>query len=142
MRAATVDDLDAIVTMAESFLRETPYGTQIGTNPDQVREFAWTLLTNPEAAIAVTGGETPTGMIALWCFAHPFSGERIASELVWWVNPEARGSAGVRLLRWAEAWARAQGAVALQMIAPTDRVGEFYERRGYTRVEVSYQRRF
>lgn len=141
VREATDRDLDTIVSMGEAFLRETPYGTQIGTNPEQLRTFARTLMQGA-GAIAVTGGDVPTGMIAVWCFVHPFSGERIASELVWWVNPEERGSTGVRLLRWAEAWARAQGAVALQMIAPTDRVGAFYERRGYTRVEVSYQRRF
>ena len=143
IRAANADDLDVIVTMAESFLRETPYGTQIGTNPDRLRVFAWDLLQKDDATIALAESDgAVVGMIALWCFVHPFSGERIAAELVWWVNPETRGSAGVRLLKWAEAWAKDQGAVALQMVAPTDRVGDFYARVGYERVEVSYQRRF
>ena len=141
IRAATADDLDAIVTMAQAFLRETPYGTQIGTNPDRLRVFAWDLLQKDDAAIAVAESDgAVVGMIALWCFLHPFSGERIAAELVWWVNPETRGSAGVRLLKWAEAWAKDQGAVALQMIAPTDRVANFYERCGFVKIEVAYQR--
>lgn len=143
IRAATSADLDAIVTMAQAFLRETPYGTQIGTNPDRLRNFAAGLLEKDGAAIALAEIDgAVVGMIALWCFPHPFSGERIAAELVWWVNPETRGSAGVRLLKWAEAWARDQGAVALQMVAPTDRIGDFYARVGYERIEVSYQRRF
>jgi hypothetical protein len=33
-----------------------------------------------------------------------------------------------------------RGAKTLQMIAPTERVGQFYDRMGFTRIEMSYQK--
>jgi GNAT superfamily N-acetyltransferase len=63
----------------------------------------------------------------------------MAFEVVWWVEPEARGD-GVRLLRAAEDWAIEQGIGKMQMVAPNERVGALYERMGYLPVETSYQR--
>ncbi len=97
------------------------------------------LLENPDAAIFLSGNGTPTGMIAMLAYDHPFSGERIAFEVVWWVDPEARGD-GLRLLRAAEEWARDQGIKKMQMIAPNERVGVLYQRLGYLPVETSFQR--
>jgi len=57
----------------------------------------------------------------------------------WWVTPGQRGD-GVRLLRAAESWAIERGAKTLQMIAPTERVGQFYARMGFTRADISYQK--
>jgi GNAT superfamily N-acetyltransferase len=90
--------------------------------------------------ILVSGSDaTITGMIAMLAYDHPFSGERMAFEVVWWVEPEARGD-GVRLLRAAEDWAMEQGIGKMQMVAPNERVGALYERLGYLPVETSYQR--
>lgn len=142
IREATEADLEAIVAMASMFLQETRYGSHLSTAPDRLRSFAAQLLSNPNAVILIAEVESaPIGMIALWCYAHPFSGEHVASELVWWVNPDSRGSIGVRLLKQAEAWVRAHDAALLQMIAPNDHVAAFYGRCGYEQVETLYQRR-
>jgi GNAT superfamily N-acetyltransferase len=143
IRAARLTDVDTMVAMALQFLAETPYGTHVGANEAQLRKLIGELFMNHDAEmfIAERDGQ-PVGMIALVAYDHPYSGERIASELVWWVTPKhRRGSLGVRLMRHAEAWARARGAVALQMIAPNERVGKFYAACGYEVVETSYQRR-
>lgn len=143
IRMAELSDREAVVTMALRFLRETPYGAMLTENADQLRAFTERLLTNPDGAVIVAEKDGALiGMIALWAFAHPYSGALIASELVWWVNPEERGSVGVRLLKRAEQWTKDSGATALQMIAPNARVEAFYQACGYERVEVSYQRRF
>jgi hypothetical protein len=81
-------------------------------------------------------------MIGLLVFAHPMSGERVASEVFWWTNPEARGVHGVKLLRMGEEWARTQDVVAFHMIAPDVRVGSLYARRGYREVETVWEYRF
>lgn len=143
IREATLDDVDAVVAMSLRFISETPYGAAITGDPVRLLAFAERLIENQDGALFVAdqAGEL-AGMIALWAFTHPYSGERIASELVWWVNPDQRGSLGVRLLKRAEQWAQAQGAAALQMIAPNERVEAFYVACGYDRVEASYQRRF
>lgn len=141
IRPAAATDVPTVVAMAERFLRDTPYGAQLTSDPDRLAGFARRLLENPAGALYLAERDgAAIGMIALWTYEHPYSGDRIASELVWWVNPEHRGSAGVRLLRRAEAWAKAQGARALQMIAPSPRVAGFYEACGYEWVESSYQR--
>ena len=80
-------------------------------------------------------------MFAAFIFEHPISGKKTASEVAWWVDPSARGSIGIALLRRAEAWAKTTGAVRMQMVAPNERVGEFYRRVGYEKAETAWSRR-
>jgi len=81
------------------------------------------------------------GMMALTTYTHPMNGDTIATEIVWWIQPEARGGrSALQLFKAGEAWAREQGATTFQMIAPSDQVGAFYERLGFTKIEVHYQR--
>jgi hypothetical protein len=78
-------------------------------------------------------------MIGLTRFRQPGTGAVTAGELMWWMDPAARG-AGVALLKQAEAWATDVGATSLLMQAPTERVARLYEHRGYRRMEVTYRR--
>jgi len=82
-----------------------------------------------------------TGMLGALCFTHPLSGEWVASEFYWWVEPHARGGIdSLRLLKLTITWARAQGAVRLHMIAPEGSgVGRLYRRLGFVPVETAYQ---
>jgi GNAT superfamily N-acetyltransferase len=79
-------------------------------------------------------------MLALLIYPHPFSGETTAVELCWWMEPEHRGSGGLKLLRAAEQKAREAGATKLMLGAPSERTEELYQRLGLERVEVTYQR--
>ena len=140
IRHATDADLPAIVAMGRRFLAETAYQGRIGENPQQMETLAATLINRDDATLLVSeGGGELDGMIGIIGFPHPISGELTVGELFWWTTPEHRG-AGVRLLRAAEAWAKAQGAKRMQMIAPTERVGQFYARVGYEAVETVFQR--
>jgi GNAT superfamily N-acetyltransferase len=56
------------------------------------------------------------------------------------VDPSVRGLTGPRLIRLAEVWARERGARRLELIAPTERVGQLYERMSYEPIERSYSR--
>jgi len=92
-------------------------------------------------AVFVVDIEIVVGVIALVLVTQPMSGETIATELVWWVDPNARGGrAALELLAAAETWAKLNGATRLQMIAPSDKVCRFYEKLGFDRVEVAYMR--
>lgn len=142
IRAATLEDVDSILTMAQAFISSTAYAAHVSKRPAALRGFVERLIANDAGEVLIARrGIDAVGMIALWLFDHPYSGESTASELVWWVNPEERGSLGIRLLKRAEQWARARGAAVLQMIAPNDRVAEFYTACGYGFVESSYARR-
>lgn len=142
VRPATVHDVPVIVEMAEQFVRETSYAGHIALSVDRIAALAEGLIADTDGVVFVAEDRAGTvvGMIALKVFDHPMSGQRTASEFVWWVDPHHRGRAGVRLLRVAEAWARARGAQVLQMVAPNARVGEFYTAIGYVPIETSYAR--
>jgi GNAT superfamily N-acetyltransferase len=139
IRRADAADLPALQAMALRFLAETRYAELLTPDPTHLQATVAVFLERPDGVLLVSeDGGAVVGMIALVLYLHPFTGSRTVMEVVWWVEPEARG-AGVRLLRAAETWAREQGAAYLQMVAPTDRVGAFYERLGYAKVETSYQ---
>jgi N-acetylglutamate synthase-like GNAT family acetyltransferase len=141
IRRATLSDVPAIVALAQAFVAETPYHLHITLDPVKVAAFAEQLIPNPDAFVMVAEGvKGLEGMLAMMMLTHPMSGERVASEVVWWMNPASRGS-GVRLLKQAEQWARSQDAAAMHLVAPTARVGSFYSKVGYVPVETGYQRR-
>jgi GNAT superfamily N-acetyltransferase len=140
IRRATADDAGRLVEMGQRFVAETEYSGLIAARPECLAQTVASVLENPNGVVLVSGSDASvTGMIAMLAYNHPFSGERTAFEVVWWVEPEARGD-GVRLLRAAEDWAKEQGATAVQMVAPNDRVGALYQRLGYAPVETSFQR--
>jgi len=140
IREATRADIPAIVRMGARFI-ETEYPAAIRFNGDQLGALTTSLLQGGGVVFVAAVGETLVGMMALTTYVHPMSGERIATEMVWWMEPEARGGrAALRLFDAAEAWARGQGATTFQMIAPSDKVAAFYERLGFARIEVHYQR--
>lgn len=142
IREATPDDVPAIVQMGLRFLTSAPYGGLLRPKPEVMAAFALRLIQSDEAVWLVAERQGALiGMLAMFLYAQPFSGQVIATELCWWVEPEARGPrTAIRLLTQGEAWARAKGAELLQMIAPTDHVAAFYERTGFERIEVHYQR--
>lgn len=140
IREATAADVPRIVAMGRRFLLETSYRGVIEDNPAQMEVLACQLLESPVGVLLVseTCGEL-TGMLGAFLFDHPISGERLATEIFWWVEPEHRGH-GIRLLRRAEAWAKSNGAAKLQMIAPTPAVARIYEALHYAPIETAYQR--
>ena len=125
IRPATEADVPQIVAMSVHFLDTLYAGALVGSAPHLA---------------AFVQADRVIGMAVVHVYEHPMSGELVASELAWWVEPERR-RAGVRLLRAIEQWARDQGAAVMQMIAPTPRVGAFYTAIGYAPVETLFQRR-
>lgn len=82
-----------------------------------------------------------TGMLGAMIYPDPNDGALVATEMFWYVAPEARG-AGLRLLRDFEAWATDRGAARLIMVHLHDLMPEalakLYQRRGYRPVETHY----
>jgi N-acetylglutamate synthase-like GNAT family acetyltransferase len=141
IRHADRDDLDAIVAMGLTFLA-TVYGEKLTAPPDptRIRAYVSSLLDDADTrALFVNEHDGAlTGMFGLHLFTHPMTGQIVAAELFWWVNPDRRGLDGLRLLARARAWATQAGAQLLQMVAPDAAVAQLYERLGYTRIETAY----
>lgn len=143
VRPASVDDTEACVEMACRFIAEGPYRELVRVDEaHQARLVAYLLEHGGLFVLEVDG--VVEGMVGLSLVPLPVSGDLTATEIAWWVAPEHRGGgAGVRLWMAAEAWARAQAAVWIQMIAPhgADDVARMYRKRGYVPLETTWQKR-
>ena len=141
IREATVDDIPILVEMGMRFAQSDAYKHIVRDNPVQFEVMAQMLITSGLGVMLVLekNGRVE-GMIGMLCTPHFLSGDMFAGEICWWINPEHRGD-GVRLMKFAETWAREHGALSIQMVAPNERVGRFYERMGYQQIETSYQKR-
>lgn len=138
IRVATESDIPRLLEMAQRFHRESEYREHLGANAEKMEQLGRQLIANNGVLIAEQDGKI-VGMIGYYIYPHFISGEIIAGEVFWWVEPEHRGE-GKALLAEAESRARSAGATKMQMIAPNDRVGELYRRLGYNFVESTYQR--
>ncbi len=138
VREAVTDDLPWLVGMGLRFIRDSDYRHHVAENPGALARLMGRLMESGESVILVVG-DRPHGMIGMLLYDHPMSGEKFASELFWWIDPEQRGS-GLRLLNSAERWAKEAGARRIQMIAPNDRTARAYEGLGYGKLETHYQK--
>lgn len=138
IREATVEDIPALVEMGKRFRAETRYVGIVEENAEQMAETARRLIESPSGVVFVAcDASIPIGMIGMMAYPDHISGARVAGEVFWWMEPEARGH-GLRLLRAAEKWAKEQCASSIQMVAPDERVEYLYRRLGYSRIETSY----
>lgn len=141
VRPATPVDVPRLVAMGQAFREASVYRGFLADNPAQVARLYDQLMGGGGTILVLDTGTAVVGMIGLYCAPHFLSGERFAGEVVWWIDPPFRGH-GLKLLRAAEAWAQAQGAVTFQMMAPDARTETLYERLGYHVLERTYYRRF
>jgi GNAT superfamily N-acetyltransferase len=80
------------------------------------------------------------GMAAPWILSNDV---RVAMELCWWVDPEARGaSTGLNLLKRYIEWAKEVGCQRIQMHGLVgdniDKLDKLYKRMGFEKYEVGY----
>lgn len=137
-RAAKMADIPRILEMGHRFNENSPYAKVLKVSDVAMDLLAKKLIPQEWLLLAEFDGEA-VGMIGFYVYPHFLSGEIVAGEIFWWMEPEHRG-AGKQLLRAAEDEARKCGAKSMQMIAPDPRVGKLYERIGYSYVESTYQR--
>lgn len=139
IRPATLSDIPDIIRMGTEFMQTVEPYTIWTPQPAVLAETARTLITTPQQIIllAEMSGQV-VGMLGAAIYRHPLSGEPTATEIMWWVSPAWRGGVGVRLFHAFEQWAGENGAVVVQMGAPSSTVERLYQRRGYTRMDVGY----
>ena len=140
IREATLADIPRCVAMGEAFLDEL-YPDLIHATTESLTQVCTDMIAQPHTVVFVSEQEGQvTGMIGLVVVPHFLSGERVAVELFWWMDHDVRGQ-GLKLLACGETWARAQGAIRLQVTAPalTD-IGILYGRLGFRPVETAYVR--
>jgi GNAT superfamily N-acetyltransferase len=138
IRLAREDDIPCMVDMGMRFNEQSTYRAHLKVSRDRVALLGKQLIDAGGLLVSERNGQV-VGMIGFVVFPHFMSGETVAGEVFWWVEPGHRGD-GLRLLKEAERRARQAGAKSMQMIAPTEQVAKVYERMGFRYVESSYQR--
>jgi hypothetical protein len=143
IRTAQPSDIARIVELGSRSLLEGPYRDKLADRPDVTTALARKLVEMDNAKILVAENEDGiVGLFAFIVFAHYYSGETVAGEMIWYLIPEARKSNTALELLWeAEKLAHEFGAKKMQLTAPTDEIAEMYKKlRGYTKVETAFQR--
>lgn len=141
IRVATLADVPTMLQMGQRFLQGTRYRRFLNLDLQKQTQLVTELVQHDTGEVFLAEDTQVSGMLGMTLSNNPFDGVKTAMELFWWVEPSRRGSfAAKRLLRTAEAWAKAQGAVRLLMVVPEPTVARFLEKLGYDYVESIYQR--
>lgn len=84
------------------------------------------------------GGRLRGCLAASWAVS-PLSPVRIASELIFWVDPAFRGRPPMRMIAAYEAWARGEGCAAIGLAGLNDpRVSRFFGAAGFELIENEF----
>lgn len=138
IRIATDKDIDLIVDMATKFIETTPYKDiySVGQLRKVVTHMVSPLTDRNNQIILLSDNG---GFLAALATPSLFGDFRQATEMAWWVEPDARGKkAGGELLRAFEFWAKKVGCKLATMSSLDDKVGKYYEKNGYKLYERAY----
>jgi len=148
LKVATREDEPFVTQMALKFYSESPY-RGIPINNKKVQDVIEHLMGNDLCLVLllVSDQGKPVGMIAGHVNEMIFSTDRMASEVVWWVDKEYRGSKhSLSLLDGFEYWAYKSGCKFVQMSSlggPKSGVlDRLYSKRKYINTEQAYVKEF
>lgn len=144
IRQATRDDMQALHRMARHFIEYGKHATFMSiTDADLEASIGRLLDAGLCVFVAELNGDVVGMLVAAitspWFAPHI----RMASELAWWMEPEARGTTiAIRLVKEYESWAVKHGAQIITMSSlsneSADRVGNMLRRLGYAQGESTH----
>jgi len=144
LKLATIDDLDRVVRLAVTFIKQSPYKNE-PYDEDDIRELVSLILRDRNKGVVVflMNEDVPVGFIGGMLTKMLFSKDQLATELFWWVDPQFRGRKSLSLKEAFEYWAKRVGAKYIAMSSPAndERVSRFYQRTGYENIENAYLKR-
>lgn len=143
IRIVTVEELPKLAGCAAGF-----YGTAKSLGSFDLDCFVcfWKGLIEAGAGVifGLFDGEEVKGTLGGVASYEPNAPVRAASELFWWVEPEARGLASMRLYYEFEKWAKAKGCKTIRMVRLSDSMPEaiegIYARLGLVEIERHYSK--
>ena len=141
MKLATYEDIPRVVDLVMNFIANSPYSNE-ANSVEKVTATIEHMVRDRSKGIVVlyVVDDEPVGLIGGVATEMVFSHDVVATELFWWVDPEFRSRKSLALKEAFEYWARRIGAKFVSMSSLDERVGRFYERSGYRKVENAYLR--
>jgi GNAT superfamily N-acetyltransferase len=144
LELATWDHYNAIQDMVLKFAKASPYAA---TEVDEAKaaNMIVDFIERPidRVLLVAMDGKQPVGMLAGVISEFILSRERIASELIWWMEPDYRKSRiAFEMIEAYEFWAAKLGCSIITLSTveteQTDRIQKYYSRKGYHLVERSF----
>jgi len=144
IRDARYSDIQDIVRMGQSFHEAAKLEDIAAFDPESFAEAVTNLIESPDGLLMVIDDDgAAAAMAGALLYPLYFNKRcRMAQEIFWWANPEARGQVALDLRRAVEARARAAGAqrmiwLALEGMKP-EAMTRLYRREGYRPVERNF----
>ena len=145
LKIATQEDTPYIFEMCLKFIEESPY-KDYPKDATKISSLISSFLSDISQRICLlaTSKDIPIGIVAGQVSPALFSHQLVASEVLWWVEPEYRGRsrAAIELLGAFEDWGRRVGADYIQMVSlpflGDSRAHSIYTRLGYDLKELAY----
>lgn len=136
IRAATVDDLPAIMYLAEPVWSEIQPGFPVhhATAAATLRN----LITSPDGLVAVLYDGAIFGGVVGHVSPGLWSRGMQAVSTLRWVDPARRGRWGHVLVRHFEQWAQERGARVMGVSQTGREATAYYERLGYAPAEMMF----
>lgn len=138
LKIATEEDIPVIKELAMKFANSTSYADYVDEAKADflIQEF---LKADKSQKIVLLYDNI--GILAGMVQPFFFGNVLVASEVLWWVEPDERGKkAGEELLNAFEFWAQKVGCKLITMVCLNDSVGKYYEKRGYRLYENAYMK--
>ena len=143
IRFATEEDIPVLLRMIKEFYNQTPYSSLRYDNAKTSALVSGLITNSKDESIVLVlmdkGGDVIGTLIAV--ITEPLcSTEKLATELVWWVDEGYRGRESIELLDAYEYWQKKVGCsgVSMASIQGGSDLDKFYKRRGYSVSELTY----
>jgi GNAT superfamily N-acetyltransferase len=146
IRVATKDDLPDLLSLCRSFYNSSEWARDTAFEEDAAFPNLWGLVVGPQSTIIVIedAGKV-VGACAVQIAPMPWTFDLVATEVFWYVLPEARRTpASLELFVAAETWARDHGAKVMLMgalVTSPPKVRMMYENAGYRESQTAFIKR-
>ncbi len=148
IRPAVISDLVRLQDMGARFFAASGLDRWFSYKPQDFSTTITNIMASDRGLALVGDGPTGVvGMIVALTYPVYFNFSHFTTqELVWWVEPEYRGSSmGAELRDGLETWAKGKGGLTMEMGAletlRPEALARLYERKGYTSKERTFIKR-
>lgn len=142
VRLGTIGDIPRCIELSKNFYQHTEYAEHIPLCEKTCAVHMTTSIEQELLAVFEVDGTVQGFAMAL---AYPClmnADYLVGAEVAWWIEPEHRGSSGVKILKFLENKARDKGIkcfsmMLLEAIEP-EKVAQIYKACGYTQAERTF----
>lgn len=117
LRLATLDDVPELISLAEKLIKDSPIEAlhyNIGKIRQSLEKFIISDQRDHLCLISHDNGKV-VGVLCAYAFTPIFSLERLAAEVLWYLEPDYRkGRRGLEMMKGYEYWAKLVGCRSVQ----------------------------